>query len=104
MLAGSEGVVSAMSNPAEGFSRRSNKEFVQLLFISKSSTTEVQSEAYVALDQKYISQNIFQEIYDQAETKQNYNGYGPYFHHLFVFQYPIRTGCESKLGRGIANK
>jgi len=59
--------VSAMSNPAEGFSRRSNKEFVQFLFISKSSATEVQSEAYVALDQKYISQKIFQEIYDQAE-------------------------------------
>jgi hypothetical protein len=43
-------------------------------------------------------------IHNQAETKQNYNGYGPYFHHLFVFQYPIRTGLESKLGRGIANE
>ncbi|GAG03250.1 unnamed protein product, partial [marine sediment metagenome] len=44
--------VSSMSNIAEGFSRRSNNEFVQYLFISKSSATEVQSEAYVALDQK----------------------------------------------------
>jgi four helix bundle protein len=56
-----------MSNIAEGFSRRSNKEFVQFLFVSKSSATEVQSEAYVALDQKYISQDEFQKIYDQAE-------------------------------------
>jgi len=40
---------------------------VQFLFISKSSATEVQSEAYVALDQKYISQDKFQKIYDQAE-------------------------------------
>jgi four helix bundle protein len=59
--------VSSMSNISEGFSRRSNKEFVQFLFISKSSTAEVQSESYVALDQNYISQNDFQSIYDQAE-------------------------------------
>ena len=51
--------ISSMSNVAEGFSRRSNKEFIQYLFISKSSATEVQSEAYVASDQKYISQEIF---------------------------------------------
>ena len=60
--------VSSMSNIAEGFSRRSNKEFIQFLFISKSSATEVQSEAYVGLDQKYISQDIFENIYNQAET------------------------------------
>jgi len=59
--------VSSMSNIAEGFSRRSNKEFIQYLFISKSSATEVQSEAYVALDQKYVSQEVFEEIYNQAE-------------------------------------
>jgi four helix bundle protein len=59
--------VSSMSNIAEGFSRRSDKEFIQFLFVSKSSATEVQSEAYVALDQKYISQDEFQRIYNQAE-------------------------------------
>lgn len=59
--------VSSMSNIAEGFSRRSNKEFIQYLFISKSSATEVQSETYVALDQKYVSQKVFEEIYSQAE-------------------------------------
>jgi len=59
--------VSSMSNIAEGFSRRSDKEFIQFLFVSKSSATEVQSEAYVALDQKYISQDEFQNIYSQAE-------------------------------------
>jgi four helix bundle protein len=62
-----DAAVSSMSNIAEGFSRRSNKEFTQFLFVSKSSATEVQSEAYVALDQKYISQNEFQKIYNQAE-------------------------------------
>ena len=59
--------VSSMSNIAEGFSRHSNKEFVQFLFISKSSASEVQSIFYVAIDQEYISQEIFQSIYNQAE-------------------------------------
>ena len=54
--------VSATSNIAEGFSRRSNKEFTQFLFISKSSAAEVQSQLYVALDQDYITQQIFEEI------------------------------------------
>ena len=64
-----------MSNIAEGFSfsRRSNKEFIQYLFISKSSATEVQSEAYVTSDQKYISQEIFEKIYNQAEKVSRLN-------------------------------
>ena len=56
-----------MSNIAEGFSRHSNKEFVQFLFISKSSTAEVQSILYVAMDQEYISQEVFQGVYERAE-------------------------------------
>jgi len=72
--------VSSMSNIAEGFSRRSNKEFIQYLFISKSSATEVQTcppslslrrggrgEAYVSLDQKYITEETFHHIYEQAK-------------------------------------
>jgi four helix bundle protein len=59
--------VSSMSNVAEGFSRKSNKEFVQYLYISKSSAAEVQSELYVALDQNYITEEDFQKIYEQAE-------------------------------------
>jgi len=59
--------VSSMSNIAEGFSRRSNKEFIQYLFISKSSAAEIQSHFYVALDQNYVTQETFEQIYNQAE-------------------------------------
>jgi len=60
--------VSAMSNIAEGFSRKGNKEFVQFLFVSKASVAEVQSQLYVALDQGYIGQEEFHRIYAQAEV------------------------------------
>ena len=60
--------VSAMSNIAEGFARRGNREFIQFLFISKSSAAEVQSQLYVALDQEYMNQDDFERIYNQAEV------------------------------------
>jgi len=58
---------SVMANIAEGFVRRSNKEFVQFLFIAMSSAAEVQSHLYIALDQHYITQNQFKEIYEQTD-------------------------------------
>jgi len=51
----------------EGFARRSNKEFIQYLFISLSSAAELQSHLYVALDQKYVNQETFDRIYQQAD-------------------------------------
>jgi four helix bundle protein len=62
-----DAAVSAMSNIAEGFSRRTKKEFVQFLFIAKGSIAEVQSQLYVALDQGYIDQQRFQEIYSKSD-------------------------------------
>ncbi len=59
--------ISSMSNIAEGFARKSNKEFIQYLFISKSSAAEIQSHLYVALDQGYMSKEVFEKIYNQAE-------------------------------------
>jgi len=56
-----------MANIAEGFARRSNKEFVQFLFIAISSAAEVQSHLYVAVDQKYVSKEIFVSLYKQAD-------------------------------------
>jgi four helix bundle protein len=58
---------STMANCVEGFIRRSNKEFIQFLFIAMSSAAEVQSHLYVALDQGYVSQETFDGIYNQAD-------------------------------------
>lgn len=59
--------VSIMSNIAEGFSRRSTKEFTQFLFVAKGLTAEVQSQLYIALDQGYISQEKFSELYAKSD-------------------------------------
>ncbi len=59
--------VSIISNIAEGFSRQTDKEFVQFLHIAKGSTSEVQSQLYVALDLRYISQEGFDNLYKQAD-------------------------------------
>lgn len=56
--------ISVMSNIAEGFSRRSNREFVQFLFVAKASAAEVQSQLYTAMDQGFIGQEQFEEIYE----------------------------------------
>ena len=56
-----------MSNIAEGFSRRSDKEFIQFLFVAKGSAAEVQSLLYVALDQEYLSDKNFAALYEKAE-------------------------------------
>ncbi|MFO7985037.1 MAG: four helix bundle protein [Desulfatiglandaceae bacterium] len=57
---------SSMHNIAEGFDSESNHEFVRFLRYAKRSCTEVQSELYVALDQQYIIETEFQDVYDHA--------------------------------------
>lgn len=57
---------SSMHNTAEGFDSEGNGEFVRFLRYAKRSCTEVQSQLYMALDQHYITDEEFQEAYDQA--------------------------------------
>ena len=58
---------SSMHNIAEGFDSETNREFIRFLRYSKRSCTEVQSELYVALDEKYILPNEFKDVYEQAK-------------------------------------
>lgn len=59
--------VSVMNNIAEGFERKSNKEFKQFLFIAKGSAAEVKSMLYVALDLEYVNKDKFDELFNLTE-------------------------------------
>ena len=66
---------SIMDNIAEGFERGSRLEFINSLSISKGETGELKSQLYRALDNEYIADVIFKELYDQADvlTKKTTN-------------------------------
>lgn len=58
--------VSIMSNIAEGFARRTDKDFARFLYIALGSVSEVQSQMYVALDLGYIAMEEFEGCYKIA--------------------------------------
>jgi four helix bundle protein len=59
--------VSVMLNIAEGFARKTDKEFARFLVHSHGSAAEVQAALYVALDQKYITQDEFRSLYSLVD-------------------------------------
>ena len=58
--------ISIVLNIAEGFARKSHKEFTRFLFMSHGSVSEVQAALYLALDLNYLSQEKFQKIYNDC--------------------------------------
>ncbi len=75
--------VSIMLNIAEGFARKTNREFSQFLVIAHGSAAEVQSALYVALDQNYISQQQFENLYKITnETSMMMMGFSSYSREL----------------------
>lgn len=57
---------SVMANIAEGFGRRTNRDFAGFLYNAKGSAFETQSHLYLAADRAYISAT------DHAELRSGY--------------------------------
>ncbi len=58
--------VSIMNNIAEGYERKTNKEFKYFLYIAKGSCAEVRSMLYLAKDLDKIEDFKFKELYDSS--------------------------------------
>src|SRR5687768_48087 len=60
--------ISVMSNIAEGFESRTDVQFINFLGMARASAGEVRAQLYVALDQKYITEEQFKESCALAES------------------------------------
>ncbi len=57
----------ATDNIADGFERASQLEFINSLSYSKGEVRELKSQLYRCLDNKYISQELFDDLYGRAD-------------------------------------
>ncbi len=68
-----------MHNIAEGFDAESNAEFMRFLRYAKRSCSEVQSQLYIALDEKYINPTDFTSLYElTGKTRAAIHGFIKY--------------------------
>ena len=59
--------VSVVSNIAEGFERKSMKEFQRFLVIAKGSAGEVRTQLYIGFDLNYIEKETFEVMRNDIE-------------------------------------
>jgi four helix bundle protein len=62
--------ISIMANIAEGFARKGKREFIQFLYVAKSSAAELQSHLYAALDVGYVKKKDFISLYEKIDKVQ----------------------------------
>jgi four helix bundle protein len=75
--------VSIPSNIAEGCGRQTAKDTINFLHISRGSLYELETQCYVALDQKYIDENNFNIVFNQMQScKKLLNGFINYYRKL----------------------
>jgi four helix bundle protein len=69
-------VISILSNIAEGYGRYNFQENIQFCRISRGSLAEVLSQLYVTLDENYMSQEKFDNLYNEGKNLERaINGY-----------------------------
>jgi len=54
--------VSVMANIAEGFGRKTNKDFANFLYTSRASAMEVISHLYIAMELDYLNNDQFEPL------------------------------------------
>jgi len=59
--------ISIPSNIAEGFARKSNKEFCQFLYIARGSCAEVRCQIYLANQLMYIEDDFFLKCLNETD-------------------------------------
>jgi len=71
--------VSATSNIAEGFGRYNYQEKIQFVRMSRASVFELQDHLYTCIDEGYISQAKFDELYlDAVDAAKSINKFISY--------------------------
>jgi len=69
-------VISILSNIAEGYGRYNFQENIQFCRIARGSLTEALSQLHIALDENYISQEKFNNLYNEGKNVERaINGY-----------------------------
>ena len=75
--------VSIPSNIAEGCGRRTAKDTISFLHVARGSLYELETQVYIALDQQYIDDQLFQAVSENIEsTKKLLNGFINYYRKL----------------------
>jgi len=97
-----DAAVSVTANIAEGYGRYHYRENIQLCRISRGSVNEVLDHLYTALDEGYIAQETFDELYSQGrEVERVLNGYINYLKRQLSL---VKKGIREQGNRGISEK
>ena len=71
------------SNIAEGCGRQTSKDTIHFLHISRGSLYELETQCFLALDQKYIDESQFNEVFELIQAcKRLLNGFINYYKKL----------------------
>lgn len=75
--------VSVPSNIAEGCGRNYPKDSIQFFFIARGSLYELETQIYIAFDQKYINDTLLKNLLLKLETTRKLlNGFIKYYQQL----------------------